>query len=64
MPELYHLVETYKPDVFWSEGHWMTNSEYWKSKEFLAWIATNSSVQDTSSVWNDRWGKDAEGHLE
>jgi alpha-L-fucosidase len=57
MPELYHLVETYKPDIVWSDGHWMADSEYWKSKEFLAWLATNSSVKDTV-VWNDRWGSD------
>jgi alpha-L-fucosidase len=58
MPELYHLVETYKPEVIWSDGQWMAPSEYWKSKEFLAWLATNSSVKDTV-VWNDRWGTDA-----
>ena len=58
MPELYHLVEAYKPEIIWSDGHWAANSEYWKSKEFLAWLATNSSVKDTV-VWNDRWGTDA-----
>jgi alpha-L-fucosidase len=52
MTELYHLVETYKPDILWSDGHWMVDSEYWKSKECLAWLATNLSVTDTI-VWND-----------
>ena len=58
MPELYHLVEAYKPEIIWSDGQWGASSEYWKAKEFLAWLATNSSVKDTV-VWNDRWGSDA-----
>jgi alpha-L-fucosidase len=56
MPELYHLVEAYKPEVIWSDGDWDASPEYWKAKEFLAWLATNSSVKDTV-VWNDRWGR-------
>mmetsp|Transcript_20107 Transcript_20107/g.43757 ORF Transcript_20107/g.43757 Transcript_20107/m.43757 type:complete len:488 (-) Transcript_20107:1101-2564(-) len=57
MPELHQLVETYKPEVIWSDGDWTADSDYWKSKEFLAWLATNSSVKETV-VWNDRWGID------
>jgi alpha-L-fucosidase len=55
MPELYQLVEKYKPEVIWSDGDWEGASDYWKAQEFLAWLATNSSVKDTV-VWNDRWG--------
>ncbi|KAL3935605.1 MAG: hypothetical protein SGARI_002908 [Bacillariaceae sp.] len=58
MPELYQLVEKYQPEVIWSDGAWDGDSDYWRAKEFLAWLATNSSVKDTV-VWNDRWGKDA-----
>ena len=57
MPELYNLVEKYKPEILWSDGAWEAHSDYWESKEFLAWVATNSSVKDTV-VWNDRWGTD------
>ena len=32
----------------------------WNAPEFLAWLATNSSVADTV-VWNDRWGPDVNG---
>jgi alpha-L-fucosidase len=56
MPELYHLVEAYQPEVIWSDGDWDASSTYWKATEFLAWLATNSSVRDTV-VWNDRWGQ-------
>jgi len=59
MPELYELVNTYKPDVIWSDGDWETDSEYWRSKEFLAWLYTDSPVKDTV-ITNDRWGTDAE----
>jgi alpha-L-fucosidase len=54
--ELYDLVEKYQIEVVWSDGDWEASPEYWKSKEFLAWLATNSTVKDTV-VWNDRWGQ-------
>jgi alpha-L-fucosidase len=57
MPELYQLVDKYQPDIVWSDGYWTATSDYWRSTEFLAWLATNSSVKDTV-VWNDRWGKE------
>ncbi len=56
MSELYQLVEKYKIEIVWSDGDWEASPDYWKSKEFLAWLATNSSVKETV-VWNDRWGK-------
>ncbi|XP_046581904.1 alpha-L-fucosidase-like [Haliotis rubra] len=57
MPELYELVNMYKPDVIWSDGDWMANSTYWNSTEFIAWLYNNSPVKD-SVVVNDRWGND------
>ena len=38
MPELYELVKAYKPDIIWSDGDWKGTDEYWKSKEFIAWL--------------------------
>lgn len=38
MPELYDLVNTYKPEIIWSDGEWEASNVYWKSKEFLAWL--------------------------
>jgi alpha-L-fucosidase len=32
------IVNSYKPDVIWSDGDWGATPEYWKSKEFLAWL--------------------------
>ncbi|CAB9528560.1 Tissue alpha-L-fucosidase [Seminavis robusta] len=61
MPELYDIVEKYQPEVIWSDGDWDAHSDYWDSKQFLAWYATNSTVAKTG-VWNDRWGKDAMCH--
>ncbi|ELU15522.1 hypothetical protein CAPTEDRAFT_221178 [Capitella teleta] len=55
MPELYDLVNTYKPEVIWSDGDWGAPDTYWKSKEFLAWLYNDSPVKDTIVV-NDRWG--------
>jgi alpha-L-fucosidase len=42
--------------VIWSDGEWEADENYWKSKEFLAWLYNSSPVKDTIVV-NDRWGK-------
>lgn len=55
IPQLHELVETYNPEVIWSDGEWETTDEYWKAKEFLAWLYNESPVKDTVVV-NDRWG--------
>ncbi|EEC04545.1 alpha-L-fucosidase, putative [Ixodes scapularis] len=54
MPELIELVKRYKPDVVWSDGA-AGPADYWKSREFLAWLYNDSPVRDTV-VTNDRWG--------
>ena len=37
-PQLYDLVNTYKPDYLWTDGDWEAKDSYWKSKEFLSWL--------------------------
>lgn len=60
MPELYELVNAYKPEVIWSDGPHGASTEYYKSKEFLAWLYNESPVKDTVVV-NDRWGTGSTG---
>lgn len=58
IPQLKELVNQYKPEYIWADGDWETDSNYFESKEFLAWLYTNSPVAETVLV-NDRWGSDA-----
>ncbi|KAK4008240.1 hypothetical protein OUZ56_013389 [Daphnia magna] len=55
MPELYELVDNYKPDVIWSDGDWEASEKYWDTLNFLAWLYNDSPVRNTVVV-NDRWG--------
>ncbi|VDD80053.1 unnamed protein product [Mesocestoides corti] len=57
LPELMDLVNRYHPSIIWSDGAPST-SDYWRSKEFLAWLYNESPVKDEVVV-NDRWGSDA-----
>ena len=54
-PEIKELIETYHPEVLWSDGDWEAIYKYWKSEELLAWLYNESPVKETI-VTNDRWG--------
>ena len=55
MPDLYEIVNAYKPDVIWSDGQGGGSDTYWKARQFIAWLYNESPVKD-SVVVNDRWG--------
>jgi len=56
-PQLRELVLEYGPDVLFADGEWEQNSDFWRSREFLAWLYNESPVRN-SVVVNDRWGND------
>ncbi len=55
-PQMKDVIDTYKPEVFWTDGEWDETAETWKSQEFLAWLYNESPVKD-KIVTYDRWGK-------
>lgn len=54
-PQMKELINTYQPDVFWTDGDWDLPAETWKSPEFLTWLFNESPVKEKIVV-NDRWG--------
>ena len=54
-PQMKELINTYQPDVFWTDGDWDASEETWKSKEFLSWMYNESPVKN-KVVTYDRWG--------
>ena len=54
-PQMKDVIETYRPEVFWTDGEWEEPAETWKSPEFLAWLYNESPVRD-KVVTYDRWG--------
>ncbi|KAK0406880.1 hypothetical protein QR680_018865 [Steinernema hermaphroditum] len=55
-PQMVDIVKKYGPEVIWSDGDWDRTDEYWRSKEFLAWLYNESPVKNRVVV-NDRWGR-------
>lgn len=45
--QMKELIENYKPEVLWTDGHWQAKAQYWDSKNFLAWLYNNSPTKDT-----------------
>ncbi|CEF61890.1 Putative alpha-L-fucosidase [Strongyloides ratti] len=60
-PQLLEITNNYKPKIIWSDGEWSKDDEYWKSKEFLAYLYNESPIKDDVIV-NDRWGAGDIGH--
>ncbi len=60
IPQLKELVETYRPNILFTDGEWGYESSKWQSLDFLTWLYNESSVRD-EIVTNDRWGSDTRG---
>jgi alpha-L-fucosidase len=60
-PQMKDLINTYQPDVFWTDGDWEASEDVWKSKEFLTWMYNESPVKNRVVTY-DRWGGDVRFH--
>lgn len=60
--QLKELVNNYKPSlIFFDAGEWENDDNYWKSKEFLSWLYSESPIKNEVVV-NDRFFKGMPGN--
>lgn len=60
--QLKELVTNYKPSlIFFDAGEWEGDDNYWKAKEFLSWLYSDSPVKNDVVV-NDRFFKGMPGN--
>jgi len=60
IPDMKEMVNEFEPDLIFADGDNQlpgTDSVYWGSTEFLAWLYNDSPVKENVIV-NDRWGED------
>ena len=61
LPQLKELVIGYQPALIFADGgEWDFDEDYWKTKEFLAWLY-NEAPNRNEVVVNDRWAKGMPG---
>jgi len=59
--QLRELVTRYEPAVIFADGgEWDHDEEFWKTRDFLAWLY-NSAANRDEVVVNDRWAKGMPG---
>ena len=57
-PEMKELVSTYEPDLLWTDGDWISTSDYWHSDEIVAWLYNWAERENRELCLTDRWGRD------
>lgn len=60
LPQMYDIATNYQPDIFYVDGEWDYDSDFWQTRPFLAWLF-NSSPNKENVVINDRWGNETRG---
>ena len=57
-PLMQELVSTYQPDLLWTDGDWISTSDYWHSTEMVSWLYNWAEKEHREICLTDRWGKD------
>ncbi len=53
IPQFKELVDTYRPELIFSDGDWATTAENWHSAELISWYY---NLVGPTAIVNNRWG--------
>lgn len=57
IPQFKELVQSYKPDLLFTDGEWFNSAEQWHARELISWYY---DLVGPDAIVNDRWGHGAD----
>jgi len=57
IPQFKEVVETFKPDLLFTDGEWFNTAEDWHARHLISWYY---NLVGDDAIVNDRWGHGAD----
>ena len=64
LPQLFELVDGYRPDLLWFDGGWDRPESYWRTNEVIAHFYNQAFREGREVAVNDRGGEGSHGDFE
>ena len=61
IPQIHEFIDLYHPDFLYFDGEWDHPTEFWKSREFVAYYYNQARERSQEVLVNDRFGRNADG---
>jgi len=64
LPQLFELIDGYRPDILWFDGGWDLPASYWRTNEAIARFYNRAVSEGREVAVNNRGGEGAHGDFE